>query len=326
MTVLQPRSPEAPEDRRDLLDVDGLGRDGIVEVLRVAESFAEVARRPIPKVPALRGRTVATLFYEESTRTRLSFETSARRLSADVMSFGLGASSVSKGESLRDTVLTLQAMGVDLIVVRHPSAGAPQRVASWVDIPIVNAGDGWHAHPTQALADCRALCSALDRPARADALDGLRVAIVGDIRHSRVARSVSRALSFLGAVVTLVAPSSLLPPRPDTWPVAAVSHDLDATIACTDVVYVLRLQAERGAGAFVPSLREYTARFGITAERAAGLLPSAYLMHPGPMVRGVEIAAEAADLARCLVTDQVAAGIAVRMAVLFLLLGSAQNG
>ncbi len=309
---------------RSLLDIEGLGRDGIVEVLRLAESFAEVARRPIPKVPALRGRTVVSLFFEDSTRTRLSFETAARRLSADVMSFQASASSIKKGESLRDTALTFQAMGVDAIVVRHPSAGAPARVASWVDVPVVNAGDGWHAHPTQALADCFALCGALGRPpdGGAEMLAGIKAVIVGDIRHSRVARSVTQAFSLLGAAVTLAAPRSLLPPAPETWPVAEVSHDLDDAVRGADVVYVLRLQAERGAGAYVPSLREYSARYGITAARAASLAPEVRIMHPGPMVRGVEISSEAADLDRCLVDDQVRAGIAVRMAVLFLLLSS----
>jgi aspartate carbamoyltransferase catalytic subunit len=303
-----------------LLSVADLGRDGIEEVLRVAAAFAEVERRPIRKVPTLRGRAVATLFFEESTRTRLSFETAAKRLSADVLSFSAAASSLKKGESLRDTVETVEAMGMDALVVRHASSGVPAQVARWVSkAKVVNAGDGWHEHPTQALLDCFTV-----RQVRGS-VEGLRVLIVGDIRHSRVARSEVLAYSALGAHVTLAAPASLLPPSLEGWPVE-VTHDLDAALPGADVVSVLRLQAERGSGAFVPTLREYTATFGLTARRARLLAKDAVLTHPGPMVRGVEIAGDVADLPQAVVTRQVTNGVAVRMAVLFLLLGSGPVG
>ena len=312
---------------RHLLSVADLGAEGIEEVLRVADAFVEVARRPIPKVPALRGRTVVTLFAEESTRTRLSFETAARRLSADVMSFPMVSSSVKKGESLRDTVETVAAMGVDAFVVRHPCAGAPAQVAQWVEAAVVNGGDGWHEHPTQALLDCYTIRQVLAEragtaPAGADALRDLRVAVVGDVRHSRVARSLVWALGALGARTTLVAPGSLLPVAHDDWPVEAVANDLDAVLGEIDVCYLLRLQLERGAGAYLPSLREYTSAYGLTARRASRLGADALVMHPGPMNRGVEIADEVAELPASLVLRQVTNGVAVRMAVLFLLLGS----
>jgi aspartate carbamoyltransferase catalytic subunit len=314
---------------RHLLSVTDLGAEGIEEVLRVADAFVEVGRRPIPKVPALRGRTVVTLFAEESTRTRLSFETAARRLSADVLSFSVERSSVKKGESLRDTVETVAAMGVDAMVVRHPAAGAPHQVARWVDAAVINAGDGWHEHPTQALLDCYTIRQVLAERAGLDlsscgteCFAGLRVAVVGDIRHSRVARSGVWALAALGARVTLVAPGSLLPSSLDGWPLDGVSHDLDAVLGDVDVCYLLRLQIERGAGAFLPSLREYSAGYGLSARRAALLPEQALVMHPGPMNRGIEIADDVADLPRSLVLRQVRNGVAVRMAVLFLLLGS----
>ena len=300
-----------------LLSIDDLGREGIQEVLRVADAFAEVESRPVRKVPTLRGRAVATLFFEDSTRTRLSFETAAKRLSADVLSFSAASSSLKKGESIRDTVETIEAMGMDALVVRHASAGVPVQVSRWVTrCKVVNGGDGWHEHPTQALLDCFTV-----RQARG-AVEGLRVLVVGDVRHSRVARSQVLAYSALGASVTLVAPSSLLPPSLEGWPVE-VADDLDAALLGADVVSLLRLQAERGSGAFVPSLREYTARFGLTVRRAALLAPDAVVTHPGPMIRGVEIASDVADLPQSLVTRQVANGVAVRMAVLFLLLGGA---
>jgi aspartate carbamoyltransferase catalytic subunit len=301
---------------RHLLSVEDLGREGIEELLALTDTFVEVSSRAIPKVPALRGRTVVSLFYEESTRTRLSFETAARRLSADTMNFSVGTSSVKKGESLRDTVQTIAAMGVDAIVVRHASAGVPWQVARWSEgASVVNAGDGWHEHPTQALLDCYTI-----RQQRGS-LEGLRVAIVGDVKHSRVARSDVAAFSALGAEVTLVAPPTLLPPSLEGWPVA-VSHDLDAVLPKCDVVYLLRVQRERQTEALLPSLREYTARYGLTRRRAELLADDAIVMHPGPMNRGVEIAAEVADLPRTVVTRQVANGVAVRMAVLFWLLGS----
>lgn len=301
---------------RHLLDIDDLGgRDGIEEVLRLTDSFVEVSERSIPKVPALRGKTVAWLFYEDSTRTRLSFETAAKRLSADTMNFSVSSSSVKKGESLRDTARTIEAMGIDAIVVRHASAGAPHRIAGWVDASVVNAGDGWHAHPTQALLDVYTLRQ------RLGSLDGRHIAIIGDIKHSRVARSGVRAFSAMGARVTLVAPPTLLPPDLHGWPVE-VSHDLDAVLPTVDAAYLLRMQRERMTEALLPSLREYTATYGLTSRRISLLGDRAVVMHPGPMNRGVEIAAEVADLPRSLILDQVRNGVAVRMAVLYLLLGA----
>jgi aspartate carbamoyltransferase catalytic subunit len=298
-----------------LLSVADLGADGIDEILRITDSFVEVSARAMPKVPALRGKTVVSLFYEDSTRTRLSFETAAKRLSADTMNFSVGTSSVKKGESLRDTALTIEAMGVDCIVVRHSSAGAPWRIASWVGASVVNAGDGWHEHPTQALLDCYTVRRHLG------GVGGRRIAIVGDIKHSRVARSDVLAFTALGAEVTLVAPPTLLPPSLDGWPVA-VSHDIDAVLSKCDVVYLLRMQRERMTEALLPSLREYTACFGLTRRRVDLLDASAIVMHPGPMNRGVEIAADVADMPRSVIVDQVRNGVAVRMAVLYMLLGS----
>jgi aspartate carbamoyltransferase catalytic subunit len=300
---------------KHLLSVADLGPDGIEEVLRLTESFVEVSARAIPRVPALRGKTVVSLFYEDSTRTRLSFETAAKRLNADTMNFSVSSSSVSKGESVRDTVMTIAAMGVDAIVVRHGSAGVPWQVAHWVDASVLNAGDGWHEHPTQALLDCYTIRE------RRGSLAGLRVAIVGDVKHSRVARSNVLAFSMLGADVTLVAPPTLLPPSLAGWPVG-VSHDLDDVLPKADVVYLLRMQRERQTEALLPSLREYTALYGLTRDRARLLADEALVMHPGPMNRGVEIAAEVADLPGAVITRQVANGVAVRMAVLFLMLGS----
>ncbi len=302
---------------RQLLSVEDLGgAEGIEQVLRLTDAFVEVSNRPIPKVPALRGKTVAWLFYEDSTRTRLSFETAARRLSADTMNFSVSTSSVKKGESLRDTAMTVEAMGVDAIVVRHRSAGAPHRIAGWVDAAVVNAGDGWHEHPTQALLDCYTIRQHLGSVA------GRRIAIIGDIKHSRVARSDVLAFTTLGAEVTLVAPPTLLPPSLEGWPVT-VRHDLDAVLAEVDVAYLLRMQQERQTEALLPSLREYTASYGLTPRRARLLGERALIMHPGPMNRGVEIAAEVADLPNAVIVDQVRNGVAVRMAVLYLLLGSA---
>jgi aspartate carbamoyltransferase catalytic subunit len=299
---------------RHLLGVHDLGgAEGIDEVMRLTDSFVEVSERAIPKVPALRGKTVAWLFYEDSTRTRLSFETAAKRLSADTMNFSVSSSSVKKGESLRDTARTIEAMGIDAIVVRHASAGAPHRIAEWVDASVINAGDGWHQHPTQALLDCYTIRQHLG------GVDGRHIAIIGDIKHSRVARS-DVAFTALGAEVTLVAPPTLLPSL-EGWPVK-VSHDLDAVLPTVDVAYLLRMQRERMTEALLPSLREYTATYGLTNRRAELLRPDAVVMHPGPMNRGVEIAAEVADLPCSLILDQVRNGVAVRMAVLYLLLGA----
>jgi aspartate carbamoyltransferase catalytic subunit len=311
-----------PAPMAHLLSIAELGAEGIDEVMRLTDRFVEVSSRSIPKVAALRGKTVVSLFFEDSTRTRLSFETAARRLSADVMSFSVSSSSLNKGESLRDTVETIEAMGVDAVVVRHRSSGVPWQMAQWLTpgTSVINAGDGWHEHPTQALLDCYTI-----RQRRGGAagpgLAGLRIGIVGDIRHSRVARSDVAAFSALGAQVTLVAPPTLLPPSLAGWPVE-VSHDLDATLPDLDVVYLLRLQSERMVEALLPSLREYTATYGLTRNRARLLREDALIMHPGPVNRGVEMAAEVADLPSSVITRQVANGVAVRMAVLFRLLGS----
>ena len=299
-----------------LRSVDELGVDGLTELLDLTDHMAEICARPIPKVPALRGRTVVSLFYEDSTRTRLSFETAARRLSADTMNFSVGSSSVNKGESLRDTIETISAMGVDAIVVRHGSSGVPWQIAQWTPASVINAGDGWHEHPTQALLDCYTIRQELGR-----GFDGVHVGIVGDVKHSRVARSDVRALALLGARVTLVGPPTLLPPSLAGWPVD-VSHDLDDVVPKLDVCYLLRMQLERQEQALVPSLREYTARYGLTLDRVARLPDHALVMHPGPMNRGVEIAPEVASLPRAVVTKQVTNGVAVRMAVLYRLLGS----
>ena len=320
--------PESDGGRvtRHLLSIADLGRDGIEEVMRVTDSFVEVTERTIPKVPTLRGKTVVSLFYEDSTRTRLSFETAAKRLSADVMGFSVSASSVNKGESIRDTTQTISAMGVDAIVVRHSSAGVPHQVANWTDASVINAGDGWHEHPTQALLDCYTILrQVVDKRAGSGhagaSLDGLRIAIVGDIKHSRVARSNVIAFSLLGAQVTLVAPPTLLPPSLDGWP-TDVSYDLDDVLGKSDVVYMLRIQKERSTEALIPSLREYVTGYGLDDDRLARLPDNAVVMHAGPMNRGIEMSASAADAERSLVTDQVRNGVAVRMAVLFLLLGS----
>ncbi|MDA8360255.1 MAG: aspartate carbamoyltransferase catalytic subunit [Actinomycetota bacterium] len=313
---------------RHLLSIADLGHDGIAELLDVAEAFAEVERRTMPKVPTLRGRVVATIFFEESTRTRLSFETAAKRLSADVLSLAVGTSSVKKGESLRDTVETVEAMGIDALIVRHRSSGACRQVARWARrARVVNAGDGWHEHPTQALVDCLTLRQvwAEREGVTPESLGtacfaGKRVLIVGDILHSRVARSQVLAFAALGSSVALCAPGSLMPPSLAGWPVS-VEPDLDEAIGRANVVSLLRIQQERGSGAYVPSLREYTEHWGMTARRVARLAPGAVVTHPGPMRRGVEIAGDVADLDITLATRQVANGVAVRMAVLFLLLG-----
>jgi aspartate carbamoyltransferase catalytic subunit len=307
--------------KRHLLSVADLGAEGIREILRLTDTFVEVSSRSIPKAPALRGKTVVSLFYEDSTRTRLSFETAAKRLSADTMTFSVSTSSVKKGESVRDTVETIEAMGIDALVVRHGSAGVPWQIAEWLGgrVSVINGGDGWHEHPTQALLDCYTVHQHLG--ASDGDLSGLRIAIVGDVKHSRVARSDVLAYTALGADVTLVAPPTLLPPSLAGWPVR-VSHDLDDVLGDVDVVGLLRMQRERMTEALVPSLREYTARYGLTAERLGRLADKAIVMHPGPMNRGVEISAEAATSERAVILDQVRNGVAVRMAVLFLLLGS----
>jgi aspartate carbamoyltransferase catalytic subunit len=304
---------------RHFLDISDLDRPALESLLDDADGFVEVLGRPIPKVPALRGKTVTTAFFEASTRTRLSFERAAKALSADTMTFAPGTSSLSKGESLKDTVLTLQAMGSDLLVIRHQAVGAARRVAGWLSIPVVNGGDGAHQHPTQALLDT------LTVRRHFGYIEGLRVAIVGDIRHSRVARSDLQAFSTLGAGITLVAPRTLLPVTTEGWSVDICSS-LDEVLSEVDVVYLLRVQTERGGASVFPSLPEYVSRFGMTRERRRRLKPGAVVMHPGPMNRGVEIADEVADDPDALVLEQVAMGVAVRMAVLFRLLGGETDG
>ena len=299
---------------KHLLGITDLDRDDLEGLLELATGFAEVQRRDIPKVPALRGKTVVLAFFEDSTRTRTSFDLAARRLSADVVNFSVSSSSTRKGESLRDTVETISAMGVDAIVVRHASSGTAQRIASWTDASVINAGDGWHQHPTQALLDCYTITS------RLGTLDGRKIAICGDIQHSRVARSNVEAFTKLGAEVVLVGPRTLLPPSLDGWPVK-VEPELDAVLPDLDVAYFLRIQQERLSDGLFPTVREYRARYGLTRERAARLRPEALIMHPGPMNRGVEIDPEVADDPRTVVLDQVTAGVPVRMAVLYATLG-----
>ena len=303
--------------KRHLLSAADLTRDDALLVLDTAAELARVADRTIKKLPTLRGRTVVNLFYEDSTRTRLSFEVAAKRLSADVVNFSAKGSSVSKGESLKDTALTLEAMGADAVVCRHSASGAPHRLATWIKGSVVNAGDGTHEHPTQALLD------AFTMRQRTGRLEGLRVTIVGDILHSRVARSNVLLLHTLGADVTLVAPPTLLPVGIDSWP-AQVSYDIDSVLPKSDVVMMLRVQRERMGAAFFPSAREYSRRYGLDADRMAMLADDAIVMHPGPMNRGMEIAAEVADSVRSTIVDQVANGVSVRMAVLYLLLGGSE--
>ncbi len=300
---------------RHLLSMTDLDRADIEQLLTLTESFAEVGERPIPKVPALRGKTIAWLFYEDSTRTRLSFETAAKRLSADTMNFSVSSSAANKGESLRDTVETIAAMGIDGIVVRHRSAGAPHRITDWVDASVINAGDGWHQHPTQALLDLYTAREHLGD------LDGKHIAIVGDVKHSRVARSNALGFAEMGAKVTLVGPRTLMPPSLVGWPVE-VTHDLDEVIDDLDICYLLRMQLERQKDAVVPTLREFHTEYGLGVARADRLGGDALIMHPGPMNRGVEIAGSVADRPNAVVTEQVTNGVAIRMAVLFLLLGS----
>ena len=298
---------------KHLLDIESLGRDGLDHLMNLTDRFVEVSQRRVPKVPALQGKTVVSLFYEDSTRTRLSFETAARRLGADVMTFSVSTSSANKGESIRDTVETIEAMGIDAIVVRHKAAGVPWQIAGWTGASVVNGGDGWHQHPTQALLDCYTIRQ------RLGGLEGRSIAIVGDVKHSRVARSNVDAFTALGADVTLVAPPTLLPASLDGWPVK-VEHDIDAVLKRVDVVYLLRMQLERQEAGLVPSLREYSTFYGLTDERARVLRDDVLVMHPGPMNRGVEIGATVPDRPNTVITQQVANGVAVRMAVLFELL------
>ncbi len=303
---------------RHVLSMHDLSADDVVRVLDTAESFREVGSRVIKKVPALRGRTVVNFFLENSTRTRISFELAAKRLSADVINFSAGGSSVAKGESLKDTALTLQAMGADAIVIRHSSSGSPLQLTKWVEGHVLNAGDGTHEHPTQALLDLYTMREKLGH------LDGLRVAIVGDVLHSRVARSLCFGLVTMGAEVTVIGPPTLIPPDAPTWGVH-VSYDIDAVIPKLDVCYMLRVQRERQRLEYFPSVREYNRLFGLTAARASMLPDGALIMHPGPMNRGVEIDSDVADLPQSVIEEQVTNGIAVRMSLLYLLLGGARE-
>jgi aspartate carbamoyltransferase catalytic subunit len=304
---------------RHLLSAADLSRDDALLVLDTAEELGQLADRPIKKLPTLRGRTVVNLFFEDSTRTRISFEAAAKRLSADVINFSAKGSSVSKGESLKDTALTLEAMGADAVVVRHEASGAPHRLATsgWIRGSVVNAGDGTHEHPTQALLD------AFTMRRRLGSVDGRRVTIVGDVLHSRVARSNVLLLATLGAEVTLVAPPTLLPVGVDSWP-CATSYDLDAELPKSDVVMMLRVQRERMNAAFFPSAREYSRRYGLDGRRVSALPDHAIVMHPGPMNRGLEISAVAADSQRSTIVEQVTNGVSIRMAVLYLLLSGSE--
>jgi aspartate carbamoyltransferase catalytic subunit len=306
--------------KRHLLSTADLSRDDAVLILDTAEEIARLAARPIKKLPTLRGRTVVNLFFEDSTRTRTSFEVAAKRLSADVINFSAKGSSVSKGESLKDTALTLEAMGADAVVVRHSASGAAYRLANagWSSSHVVNAGDGTHEHPTQALLDAFTMRRHLG------GFDGRRVTLVGDVLHSRVARSNVHLLATLGARVTLVAPPTLLPVGVESWP-CDVSYDLDAAVPGSDAIMMLRVQRERMNGGFFPTQREYSRRYGLDAKRMAKLPDKAIVMHPGPMVRGMEISAEVADSDRSVIVEQVANGVSVRMAVLYLLLSGSES-
>jgi len=304
---------------RHLLSISDLTKVEAISILDTATELSRVSDGAVKKLPTLRGRTIVNLFAEDSTRTRISFEAAAKRLSADVINFSAKGSSLSKGESLKDTAMTLQAMGADAVVIRHSASGAAQRLADsqWMSGSVVNAGDGTHEHPSQALLDAFTIRKHLGM-GRSD-LSGINVAIVGDILHSRVARSNVLLLSMLGAKVTLVAPPTLLPVGIGNWPVT-ISYDLDSVISHVDVVMMLRVQQERMSDLFFPNAREYSRYFGLNADRMACMNSDAIVMHPGPMNRGLEISAEVADSARSVITEQVANGVSVRMAILYVLL------
>jgi len=308
---------------KHLLSAADLSRADAIAILDTAAELARVTDRAVKKLPTLRGRTVVNLFFEDSTRTRISFEAAAKRLSADVITFSAKGSSVSKGESLKDTALTLEAMGADAVIVRHGASGAPHRLAhsGWIDGVVINAGDGTHEHPTQALLDAFTLRHHLGG---SGALDGRHVVIVGDVLHSRVARSNILLLHTLGARVTLVAPPTLMPVGVDTWP-CEVSYDLDDALPGADAVMMLRVQAERMNAAYFPTSNEYSRRYGLDVRRAGLLADDGIVLHPGPMNRGMEISAEVADGPRSVIVEQVTNGVHVRMAVLYLLLGAAET-
>jgi aspartate carbamoyltransferase catalytic subunit len=308
-----------------LLSIDDLTRESAMGILSTAKELAIITEGPNKKLPTLRGKTVVNLFFEDSTRTRISFETAAKRLSADVINFSAKGSSVSKGESLKDTAQTLQAMGADAVVIRHSSSGAAKRLADtqWIQAAVINAGDGTHEHPTQALLDAYTIKQHLKQDS-AD-LNGVKVLIVGDILHSRVARSNVLLLTKLGATVTLVAPPTLFPVGVENWPVK-ISYNFDEEITQCDVVMMLRIQLERMSDSFFPTAQEYSKRYGLNSSRLARLSKDAIVMHPGPMNRGLEISAESADDLKSVIIDQVKNGVAVRMAVLYELLGGAAFG
>ena len=323
------RDVVTPVLKRHLLSIDDLTREQAILILDTADELARISDAPIKKLPTLRGRTVVNLFYEDSTRTRISFEAAAKRLSADVINFSAKGSSVSKGESLKDTALTLQAMGADAVILRHSASGAAHRLAEWTKGSVINAGDGTHEHPTQALLDAFTIRKHLNKNPEQNGgvgadLTGVNVAIVGDILHSRVARSNVLLLSRLGAKVTLVAPPTLLPVGVSDWPVS-ISYDFNDAIGECDVVMMLRLQLERMKSAFFPSAREYSRLFGLDMERLAKGKKSPLILHPGPINRGLEISAECADSVDSLILEQVTNGVSIRMAVLYLLLGGADS-
>jgi aspartate carbamoyltransferase catalytic subunit len=304
---------------RHLLSIADVSKAQAISILDTAHELARVSEGAVKKLPTLRGRTIVNLFAEDSTRTRISFEAAAKRLSADVINFSAKGSSVSKGESLKDTAMTLQAMGADAVVIRHSASGAAQRLADsqWMSGSVVNAGDGTHEHPSQALLDAFTIRKHLSL-GKTD-LEGISVAIVGDVLHSRVARSNVLLLSKLGAKVTLVAPPTLLPVGIETWP-CTVSYDLDSVVPFVDVVMMLRVQQERMTDFYFPNAREYSRYFGLNTDRMKVMRPGSIVMHPGPMNRGLEISAEVADSARSVITEQVTNGVSVRMAILYVLL------
>ncbi len=309
---------------KHLLSINDLSKSDAISILDTAQELSRVSDGPMKKLPTLRGRTIVNLFAEDSTRTRISFEAAAKRLSADVINFSAKGSSISKGESLKDTAQTLQAMGADAVIIRHSASGAAQRLADsrWMSGAVINAGDGTHEHPSQALLDAFTIRKHLSKGG--SDLAGLRVAIVGDVLHSRVARSNVLLLSKLGASVVLVAPPTLLPVGVESWP-CEVSYDFDAVIESVDAVMMLRIQMERMNELFFPNAREYSRYFGLNSDRMRALKSDAIVMHPGPMNRGLEITADAADGARSVIVEQVANGVSIRMAILYLLLAGSQE-
>ena len=310
---------------KHLLSINDISKVEAISILDTAQELARVSDGPMKKLPTLRGRTIVNLFAEDSTRTRISFEAAAKRLSADVINFSSKGSSISKGESLKDTAQTLQAMGADAVIIRHGASGAAQRLADskWMSGSVINAGDGTHEHPSQALLDAFTVRKHLSKGA--NDLTGFRVAIVGDVLHSRVARSNVLLLSKLGAQVILVAPPTLLPVGIDSWP-CQISYDLDEVISNVDAIMMLRIQLERMNELYFPNAREYSRYFGLNSDRIRAMKPEAIVMHPGPMNRGLEITADAADGARSVIVEQVTNGVSIRMAILYLLLAGNQEG